>query len=171
MLNQRIRDFAEPLLRPDEQIVVAMAGFRPLTRSAALLSVFPLVLGGLAAGTAAGIQAWIGGAIGGGLGAGMAAWLDQRRARAEHDGKGLSIGLVVTGQRLFILDLTARLIAVSVEDIHLEQELGDLTDIETERMQGSGMKRVGLVLRFRDGTVERVIPARTQPFLEALEAD
>lgn len=171
MLNQRIRDFAEPLLRPDEQIVVAMAGFRPLTRSAALLSVFPLVLGGLAAGTAAGIQAWIGGAIGGGLGAGMAAWLDQRRARAEHDGKGLSIGLVVTGQRLFILDLTARLIAVSVEDIHLEQELGDLTDIETERMQGSGMKRAGLVLRFGDGTVERVIPARTQPFLEALQAD
>lgn len=170
MLNQRIRDFAEPLLRRDEQIVVAMAGFRPLTRSAALLSVFPLVLGGLAAGTAAGIQAWIGGAIGGGLGAGMAVWLDQRRARAEHDGKGLSIGLVVTGQRLFILDLTARLIAVSVEDIHLEQELGDLTDIETERMQGSGMKRVGLVLRFRDGTVERVIPARTQPFLEALQA-
>ncbi|MEE9299246.1 MAG: hypothetical protein V3V29_09455 [Acidimicrobiia bacterium] len=169
MLNQRIRDFAEPHLHSDEQIVVAMAGFRPLTRSAALLSVFPLVLGGLAAGPAAGINPWIGGAIGGGLGVGMTAWLDQRRARAEHDGKGLSIGLVVTGQRLFILNLAAGLIAASVEDIHLEQELGDLTDVETERMQGSGMKRVGLVLGFRDGTIERVIPARLQPFLDALD--
>ena len=148
---------------------MAMAGFRPLSRSAALLSVFPLVLGGLAAGTAAGIQAWIGGAIGGGIGAAMASWLDQRRARAEHDGKGLSIGLLVTDQRLLILDLATGLIAATVEDIHLEQELSDLTDIETERMQGSGLKRVGLVLGFRDGTIERVIPARTQPFLEALE--
>jgi len=170
VLNQRIREFVEPQLRSGEQIAVAMAGFRPLTRSAALLTIFPLAFLGLASATAAGTSAWIGGALGVLVGAALAAWLDQRRARSEHGGKSLSIGLVVTSHRLLVLDLAAGFAAASVAGIHLDQELGDLTDIETERMQGSGLKRVGLVLGFRDGTVERVIPARTQPFLDALEA-
>ena len=146
-----------------------MAGFRPLTRSAVLLTVFPLFFGGLAAGTAAGISAWIGGAVGAGLGLGVAAWLDQRRARAEHDGKSLSIGLIVTTQRLLVLDIAAGLIAASVEGVHLEQELGDITAIEPEKMQGSGLRRIGAVLRFRDGTALRVIPAKTKLFVEALQ--
>ncbi len=171
VLNRRIRDFVEPQLRDGEEITVAMAGFRPLTRSAALIAILPLAFLGLAAGTAAGISAWIGGALAVVAGAGLTAWLDQRRARSEHGGKGLSIGLVVTSHRLFVLDLKAGFVAASIAGIHIDRSLGDLTDIETERMQGSGLKRIGLVLRFRDGTVERVIPARTQPLLDALKAD
>ena len=148
-----------------------MAGFRPLTRSAVLPVVFPLSLGGLAAGTAADISAWIGGAVGAGLGAVIAAWLDQRRARAEHDGKSLSIGLVVTTQRLLILDLAAGLVAASVAGVHLDRELGEITAIEPEKMQGSGLKRIGAVITFRDRTVTRVIPAKTTSFVKALQAD
>lgn len=168
MLNKRIREFIEPLLQNGEEIVVAMVGFRPLTRTAALLAVFPAVFGGFAVSTAAGISPWIGGGVGGGVGAGLAAWLDQRRARAEHDGKGLNIGLAVTNRRLLILDLAAGLISASVESLHLERELGDIADVETERMQGSGLKKIGAVIRFRDGTIERVIPAKSKPFMEAI---
>ncbi len=169
MLSQRIRAYIEPRLRPGEEIRVAMAGFRPLSRSAALLATFPLALGGFAVSAASGTPAWVGGTLGAGAGVGLAMWLDQRRARAEHEGRCLSIGLVVTGGRLFILDLSAGLAVASVDHLHLESELGDIAGIETETMQGSGFKRVGAVLRFRDGSVERVIPARTRSFLEALE--
>ncbi len=170
MLNQRIQEFTTPLLHADETITVAMAGFRPLSRSAMVLSVFPLFFGGLAAGTAAGISPWLGGAVAAGLGFGMAAWLDQRRARAEHDGKSLSIGLVVTNRRLLILDLVAGLVAASVAGVHLEQKLENIREVEPEKMQGSGLKRIGAVITFRDGSATRVIPAKTKPFLEALQA-
>ena len=86
----------------------------------------------------------------------------------DHDGKGLSIGLVVTDQRLWILDLAAGLVAASVAGVHLESELSAIAEVETERMQGSGLKRLGAVIRLVDGSVERVIPAKAPPFLTAL---
>jgi hypothetical protein len=168
MLNQRIRAYAEPLLRSGEEIVVSMVGFRPLSRTLALYAVFPAVIGGFALATATGFPTWVGGGIGGGTGAGLAMWLDQRQARADHDGKGLSIGLVVTDQRLWILDLAAGLVAASVAGVHLESELSAIAEVETERMQGSGLKRLGAVIRLVDGSVERVIPAKAPPFLTAL---
>jgi hypothetical protein len=167
MLTDRLIAFVEPLLRADETIAVAMAGFRPLSRSLALVAVFPAVLLGFAVSTAAGWPSWVGGGLGGGVGAGVAAWLDQRRARADH-GKGLSIGLVVTSQRLIVLDLETGLVSATVGGVHLDVERSDIETIETERMQGSGIKRLGAVIVLHDGTVERVIPARTDPFLEAL---
>jgi hypothetical protein len=167
MLADRLSAHVEPLLRPHETLEVAMAGFRPLSRSLALVAVFPFVLLGLASATAAGWPSWLGGGLGGGLGAAAAAFLDQRRARAEH-GKGMSIGLVVTSDRLFVLDLDTGIMSASVAGVHLETERSFIETIETERMQGSGLKRPGVVIGLRDGTVERVIPARTDPFLQAL---
>lgn len=168
MLIERIRTQVEPMLRPGETVKVAMAGFRPLTRSAALAAIFPMVLGGLAVSTAAGWPAWVGGGIGGAGGAAVAAWLDQRRARAEHRGRGMSVGLVVTDRRLILLELETGLIGASVAGIGLEAERFEIERLETERMQGSGLKRPGVVVTLRDGTVLRVIPARTDEFLAAL---
>ncbi len=168
MLNNRIRTYVESLLRSGEEIVVSMVGFRPLSRTLALYAVFPAVIGGFALATATGFPTWVGGAIGGGSGAGLAMWLDQRQARADHDGKSLSIGLVVTDQRLWILDLAAGLVAASVAGIHLEAELSAIAEVDAERMQGSGLKRPGAVIRLRDGSVERVIPAKALPFVAAL---
>lgn len=170
MLKQRLWEFVEPRLRDDERIVVAMAGFRPLTRSAALMAIFAFVLAGFAASTASGMPAWVGGGLGGALGAGTAAWLDHRRARFEHDGKGLGVGLVVTDRRLFILELATGVFTASVSAIDVEQDLADIVEVETQKMQGSGLKRVGAVVRFADGTTERVIPARTDGFLECVRA-
>lgn len=170
MLTDRISAFVEPRLRSGEEIRLAMTGFRPLSRSAALLAIFPAVLAGFAVSAATGIPSWAGGLLGGGAGVALAIWLDQRRARAEHEGRPLSIGLVVTDRRLFILDLSTGVVAAAVQDVHLVSELDDIAAIETERMQGSALKRAGAVLRFRDGSVERVIPARTGAFLEALES-
>ena len=171
MLNQRIEAFVTPLLRTNESITLAMVGLRPLTRSAVVVGVFPLVLGGLAAGTAAGISPWLGGAIGGALGAGFGVWLDQRRARAEHGGKSLSIGLVVTNQRLLVLDLATGLFAAKVAGLHLDRKLANIKEVEPEKMQGSGLKRLGAAITFRDGTVIRVIPAKSKTFFEALNAN
>jgi hypothetical protein len=168
MLNDRIREHVEPLLRPGETIEQAMAGFRPLSRSLALVVIFPLVVAGFAVSAAAGVPAWVGAGVGGGLGAGLSMWLDQRRARAEHGGKGLSIGLVVTTQRLFVLDLKTGPVLASVAGVDLEAELSDLEHVETQRMQGSGLKRPGVVIRLRDRTVLQVIPARAQQFVAAL---
>lgn len=167
MLTDRLIAHVEPMLRVDETVEIAMAGFRPLSRSLALVAVFPAVLLGFAVSAAAGWPSWIGGGLGGGVGAGLAAWLDQRRARADH-GKGMSIGLVVTSRRLFVLDLETGLVNATVGGVHLDVERSDIETIETERMQGSGIKRLGAVIVLRDGTVERVIPARTDPFLRAL---
>jgi hypothetical protein len=169
MLRRRIYEFTEPLLRPGEQIALTMVGFRPISRSAALMAVFPAVLGGFAVSTAAGIPAWVGGGLGGGVGAGLMAWFDQRRSRAENDGRSLSIGLVVTDRRLLILDLATGVFGASVESLYLEQDLSDISEAETERMQGSGLKRIGAVIRFRDGSIERVIPAKSKPFFDALD--
>lgn len=145
-----------------------MAGFRPISRSTALLALFPLVLLGFAVSTAAGWPAWVGGALGGGAGAGTAAWLDGRRARAEHQGKGMSVGLVVTDRRLFVLRLDVGVFVARVAGVDLEVDRSFITSVEIERMQGSGIKRSGAVVALRDGTVERVIPARTDPFVLAL---
>lgn len=169
MLSRRIEEFTEELLRPGEQVALAVVGFRPISRTAALMAVFPSVLGGFAVSTAAGLPAWFGGGLGGGVGAGLMAWFDQRRSRAENDGKCLSIGLVVTTRRLLIVDLATGVFGASVESLYLEQDLSDITDVETERMQGSGLKRIGAVIQFRDGTVERVIPAKSKPFFDALD--
>ena len=168
MLSRRIDDFAEELLRPGEEIVLTLVGFRPISRSAALMAVFPSVLGGFAVSTAAGLPAWVGGGLGGGVGAGLMAWFDQRRSRAENEGKCLSVGLVVTDRRLLIFDLATGVFGASVESLYLERDLGDITEVETDRMQGSGLKRIGAVIHFRDGTVERIIPAKSKPFFEAL---
>lgn len=168
MLAERLRAHVEPLLRSGEEILTAMAGFRPISRSFALVAIFPFVLGGFAVSTAAGWPAWVGGGLGGGLGAAAAAWLDQRRARNEHGGKTMSVGLVVTDRRLFILELQAGILRASVAGIDLEVERSFIESIETERMQGSGLKRLGVVIVLHDGTVERVIPARTDPFVLAL---
>lgn len=145
-----------------------MAGFRPLSRTLALFAVFPVVLAGFAVATAAGWPSWVGGGLGGGAGAGLAVWLDQRQARSDHGGKPMSIGLVVTDQRLFVLDLRTGVLLADVEGIHLEVERDFIEHVETERMQGSGLKRMGVVVTLHDGTVERFIPARTDPFLAAL---
>ena len=169
MLSRRIEEFTEQLLRPGEQIALSVIGFRPISRTAALMAVFPSVLGGFAISVAAGLPAWVGGGLGGGVGAGLMAWFDQRRSRAENDGKCLSIGLVVTNRRLLIVDLATGVFGASVESLYLEQDLSDITEVETERMQGSGLKRIGAVIQFRDGTVERVIPAKSKPFFDALD--
>lgn len=170
MLTDRIRAHVEPLLGPDEEIEVAMAGFRPLSRSLALVAVFPLVFGGFAVATASGWPAWVGGGLGGGAGAAVAAWLDQRQARRDHAGKGLSLGLVVTTDRLFVLDLSTGPLMATVETTHLEVERSAIEGIATQKMQGSGLKRPGVVIELADGSVERVIPARTDQFLTALNA-
>lgn len=168
MLNQRLRDHVEPLLRQSESVVAAMAGFRPLSSSAALFAVFPAVLGGFAVSSAAGLPAWVGGGLGGGIGGGLAMWLDQRRARAEHDGKGLSVGLVVTDKRLFVLDLGTGPISARVVGVELEMPLDQIRSVDEEKMQGSGLKRSGVVIGAADGTSFAVIPARLGPFLEAV---
>lgn len=168
MLTEKLKAFVADRLEEGENIEAAMAGFRPLTRSAALLAIFPMVLAGFAVSAAAGWPAWVGGGLGGGTGAGLAMWLDQRRARTEHDGQSLSLGLVVTDRRLFILDLETGMVAADVAGIHREESRHDLSEVTTEKMQGSGFKRMGAVLHFRDGSVERVIPARTEQFLKAL---
>lgn len=168
MLADRIETHVTPMLRAGEHVLVAMAGFRPISRSFAFIAVFPFVLGGFAVSTAADWPAWVGGGIGGGAGAGVAMWLDQRRARAEHGGKSLSIGLVVTDTRLFVLDLATGPVFADVAGLHLEAERSSIETIETERMQGSGLKRLGVVISLRDGTVERLIPARTEQFMAAL---
>lgn len=169
MLAQRLNDHIEPLLRPGEVIEAAMAGFRPLSRSFALIAVFPAVFAGFAVSTAAGYPSWVGGGVGGGVGAGLAAWLDQRRARSEHGGKGMSVGLVVTSHRLFVLELDTGVMAASVAGVGLEAGRDEITGVETERMQGSGLKRLGVVIALSDGSTERVIPARSEVFLRALE--
>lgn len=167
MLIDRLRASVEPLLVPGEGIRAAMAGFRPVSRSMALVAAFPLVFLGFAAGAAAGWPAWVGGALGAATGAGVAMWLDQRRARAEHGGKGMSIGLVVTTDRLFVLELDTGPISATVADV--EKVAGKPgIEIATEKMQGSGLKRLGVVLTFDDGEVLRVIPARTEHFLQAM---
>lgn len=145
-----------------------MAGFRPISRSLVFVVVFPVVLGSFAISTAAGWPSWVAGGVGGGVGAGLAMWLDQRRARAEHDGKGLAVGLVVTDQRLFVLDLDTGVAFATVAGVHLEADRSSIDSIETERMQGSGLKRLGVVMSLADGTVERLIPARTEQFVAAL---
>jgi hypothetical protein len=170
MLTDRIAAYIDPELRPGEIIEIAMVGFRPLSRSLALVAVFPFMLGGLAAATASGWPAWLGGALGGALGALVAAWLDQRQARLDHDGKGLSIGLVVTSERFFVLDLSTGIVGASVEGVALSAERTRIEWVDTEKMQGSGLKRAGVVVHLSDGTSERVIPARTEPFLQALSA-
>jgi hypothetical protein len=171
MLVGRLKAYIEPFLRDGEDVVAAMAGFRPLSRSMALVALLPLVLGGFAVSTAANWPAWVGGALGGGVGAGVAMWLDQRRARTEHDGKGMSLGLVVTEQRLFILALDTGVFAATVAGIEHEVEVSEITSIETQRMQGSGLKRLGVVLGLPDGTRFAAIPARTERFLEAIGAE
>lgn len=168
MLSARLREYVEPLLRPAETIEVAMAGFRPLSRSLAFFAVFPVVLAGFAVATAADLPAWVGGGLGGGLGAGLAVWLDQRQARVDHGGKPMSIGLVVTSDRLFVLDLRTGLFLADVAGVYLEVERAFIEHVETERMQGSGLKRLGVVLGLRDGSTERFIPARTDPFVTTL---
>ena len=80
----------------------------------------------------------------------------------------MSIGLVVTSERLFVLDLATGLVSATVAGVHLDVDRSFIEMIETERMQGSGIKRPGVVIALRDGTVERVIPARVDPFLQAL---
>lgn len=144
-----------------------MAGFRPLSRTWGLVATFPLVLGGFAVSTAAGLPAWLGGGLGGATGAGLAMVLDQRQARIEH-GKGMSVGLVVTDERLFVLELATGLVAASVVGVDVVADRGEILSVETERMQGSGLKRPGVVLALRDGTEVAVIPAKTDQFLRAL---
>jgi len=168
MLNERLRSHIEPGLRSGESIDVAMAGFRPISKSAALVAVFVFVFGGFAVATAAGLPSWVGGAVGGGSGALAAALLDQRRARKEHQGKGMSVGLVVTTYRLFVLDLDTGLLSAHVAGVAVEAERSAIASVETERMQGSGLKRLGVVISLRDGTVTHVIPARTDPFVRSL---
>ena len=38
-------------------------------------------------------------------------WLDQRRSRREHDGKGMSLGLAVTDQRVLLIEMETGLFA------------------------------------------------------------
>jgi hypothetical protein len=168
VLNRRIREFVTPLLDVGEEITAAMAGFRPLSRSLALFAVFPAVFAGFAVSSAAGWPAWVGGGLGGGTGAGLAMWLDQRQARADHDGKGLSVGLVVTDRRLFILDLATGPLAAQPTGVALTTSLDEIASVETVKMQGSGLKRAGAVLDLADGTEVAVIPARHEQFLQAL---
>lgn len=168
MLTQRIRSAVESMLRPGESVVEAMVGFRPLSRSSALLMVFVTVFLGFAVSSAADIPAWIGGGVGGGVGAGLAMLLDQARARREHGGKGMSVGLVVTTQRFFILELAMGAISATVAGVDSEAELTDIRRVEIERMQGSGLKRPGVVLTFSDGSESSLIPARTKRLIAAL---
>jgi len=168
MLNQRIKEFVAPLLEPGERISSAMVGFRPLTRSAALVAVFPAVFGGFAVGSAAGWPAWLAGGIGGGVGGGLAMWLDQRRARREHDGRGMSVGLAVTDRRLFVVEMDTGVLVARPATVEHVAPLAELGPVETEKMQGSGLKRLGVVLDLPGGTELRVIPARIETFMAAV---
>lgn len=168
MLNDRIRAHVESELRSGESITVTMVGFRPLSRSWALVAIFVSVFAGFAISTAADIPSWIGGGVGGGVGAAAMMLLDQRRARAEHEGKGMSVGLAVTTQRLFLLELDTGIFSASISGPGLVVDRSDIVSLETERMQGSGLKRPGVLIEMRGGRHERVIPARIQPFRRAL---
>jgi hypothetical protein len=168
VINRKMTEFVEPLLGAGETVQVAMHGFRPLSRSMAFLAAFPAVFGGFAIGSAAGWPAWVGGGIGGGVGAGLAMALDQRRARAEHDGRGLAVGLVATERRFMVLEMRTGLVAAEPVGVELEQPLDSIASVGTEKMQGSGLKRAGLVMTFDDGAEVRLIPARVNPMLEAL---
>jgi hypothetical protein len=62
------------------------------------------------------------------------------------------------------------LVAASVAGVYRETALSEIAGVETERMQGSGLKRLGAAIQMTDGSVERVIPAKAQPFIDALPA-
>lgn len=171
MINRRMAEFVEPFLATGEVVGAAMHGFRPLSRSLAFVAAFPAVLGGFAAASAAGWPAWVGGGVGGGIGAGLAMALDQRRARAEHAGKGLAVGLVATDRRFMVLEMRTGLVVAEPVAVEMDRPLVTVASVATERMQGSGLKRTGLVMQFDDGAETRFIPARLHPMLEALGRD
>jgi hypothetical protein len=171
MLNRKITEYVTPLLEAGEEIVVAMAGFRPITRSAAFVAVFPAVIAGFAVSSATGLPAWVGGGIGGGFGGGLAMWLDQRRAKAEHDGKGLSVGVVVSDRRFFLLELATGLVGAVPTATERVARREEIVSVRSERMQGSGLKRPGVVVALSDGTELVFIPARHGQLLEALGVD